>query len=538
MTRRSVRAFVGILAAAAATRLPAQQEGGFRENVNVRVMDIDVIVTDREGHPVPGLSRDDFRIRVDRKPVDIEYFAAVRAGGVREPDLHTLSPDLVVNPDEKGKESRVPRHFLLFVDEASLTPSRRRVAIEALRDFVGRLDPSDEAILVAERSRPVVLTDWTSRRETLVAAIDGISQSAVAGLRRAERERQAKQEIGMVFRGAREERARMYEEEVYEETKKTLADMTGTLALLADKPGKKIFLDVSEGFELQPGSALLDFAGRSAAASSSTSFRRDVTPELKRFVDRANALEITVFTIDARGLPGSAAEAGNEAPLYATSLTARQDSQAGLAEMAEQTGGEAILQTNDLDGALSAVYRDASSYYSLGVNLRSVTAAEAHRVEVAVTRPGLIVRARKTYTVEGDEQRLEDRVRATLLTPASYADLSASLKTGAPARDGRVFSLPVDVEVPARDLTFLPDAGRVTARPVYYFVAMSDRGEETPLSRTTQAFTLNAPEARGARPLVLRLRIKLRKGTYVLVANVLDPETGRMGTARANVRVE
>jgi VWFA-related protein len=499
-------------------------------------MDVDVIVTDREGHPVSGLSREDFRIRVDKKSVDIDYFAAVRGGGVREPDLHTLSPDLVVNPEEKGKESRVPRHFLLFVDEASLTPSRRRKAIEALRDFVTRFDPSDEAILVAERSRPIPLTDWTSRRETLLAAIDGISQSAVAGLRRAERERQAMHEIRMVGRvGAQEERARMYEEEVYEETKKTLADMTSTLALLADKPGKKIFLDISEGFELQPGAALLNFAGR--GGSSSLSFRRDVTPELQRFIDRANALETTVFTINARGLPGSTADASNEVPLYTTSLTARQDMQAALAEMAEQTGGEAILQTNDLVGALSAVYRDASSYYSLGVNLRNVTATESHRVEVAVDRPGLIVRARRTYTVEGEEQRFEDRVRATLLTAASYADLAASLKTGAPVREGRVFTLPVEVEVPARDLTFLPDGGHVTARPVYYFAALNDRGEETPLTRTTQAFTLSPPEARGARPLVLRLSLKLRKGEYVLVANVLDPETGRMGTARANVRV-
>lgn len=536
MNGRTFPALAALAALASAGRLAAQQAGGFRESVNVRVMDIDVIVTDREGRPIPDLSRDDFRIRVDKKPVDIEYFAAVRDGGVREPDLRTLSPDLVVNPEEKGKESRVPRHFLLFVDEASLTPARRRKALEALRQFVLRLDASDEAMVVAERLRPVPLTDWTARRETMLEAIDGISKTSAAGLRRAERERQAIQEIGMVPRGSREERAHLYEEEVYEETKKTLRDMTSTLSLVADKPGKKILLILSEGFELQPGAALLESVGR--RGTPSFSFRRDVTPELKRLIDRANALETTIFTVDARGLPGSAADAGNEPSPFVTSLFARQDTQAGLAEMAEETGGEAILQTNDLDGALSAVYRDASSYYSLGVNLRSVSAAAAHRVEVAVARPGLVVRARKTYAVEGDEQRFEDRVRSTLLTTASYADLAASLKTGVPAREGRFYLVPVDVEVPARDLTFLPDAGRVTARPVYYFAALSDRGEETPLTRTTQAFTLNGAEARGVRPLALRLQLKLRKGTYTLVTNVLDPETGRMGTARASVRLE
>jgi VWFA-related protein len=536
MRARRLRALAATLALAPGAPLAAQQAGGFRESVNVRVMDIDVIVTDRDGRPIPDLSRDDFRIRVDKKPVDIEYFAAVREGGVREPDLRTLSPDLVVNPEEKGKESRVPRHFLLFIDEASLTPSKRRRALDALRDFVRRLNASDEAMLVAERARPVTLTDWTSRRETMLEAIDGISKTSAAGLRRAERERQALQELRMGLGGAREERARMYEEEVYEETKKTLADMTGALALLSDKPGKKILLVVSEGFELQPGAALLESVGQRDAPS--LSFRRDVTPELKRFIDRANALETTIFTVDARGLPGSAVDAGNEPSLFATSLSARQDSQAGLAEMAEETGGEAILQTNDLDGALAAVYRDASSYYSLGVNLRNVSGDSTHRVDVAVARPGLVVRARRTYAVEGDEQRFEDRARSTLLTATSYADLAASVKTGIAVHEGRFSALPVEVEVPARDLTFLPDGDHVTARPVYYFAAVSDRGEETPLSRTTQAFTLSAAEARGSRPIVIRLKLKLRRGTYVLVTNVLDPETGRMGTARANVRVE
>jgi len=536
MKARRLRALAAIAVLGAGSRLAAQQEGNVRDTVNVRVMDIDVIVTDREGHPIPDLSRDDFRIRVDKKPVDIEYFAAVRDGAVREPDLRTLSPDLVVNPEEKGKESRVPRHFLLLVDEASLTPARRRKALEALRELVLRMETTDEAMIIAERSRPVSLTDWTSRREAMLDALDRISKTAVAGLRRSERERQAIQEIGMVFRGAREERARMYEEEVYEETKKTLRDMTSTLALLADKPGKKILVLVSEGFELQPGAALLDSVlGRGASALS---FRRDVAPELKRFIDRANALETTIFTVDARGLPGSVVDAGNEPSLFSTSLTARQDLQAGLAEMAEETGGEAILQTNDLGGALSAIYRDASSYYSLGVNLRNVAAAAEHRVEVAVARPGLVIRARKTYAIENDEQRFEDRVRATLLTAASYADLATSVKAGIAVHEGRFSVLPVEVEVPARDLTFLPDGDHVTARPVYYFTAVSDRGEETPLSRTTQAFTLSAAEARSARPLVIRLKLKLRRGTYVLVTNVLDPETGRMGTARATVRVE
>jgi VWFA-related protein len=536
MTPRTIRSLAAFAMILAAATLPAQESGSFHENVSVRVMDIDVVVTDREGRPVPNLVRDDFQIRVDRKPVEIDYFAAVREGAVHAPDRTTLSPDLVLKHDEREKGASVPRHFLIFIDEASLTPARRRKALEALKDFVARIGPSDEATIVTEHSRPVTLAEWTSSKESLIEAVDGVSGTAVAGLRRAERQRQAMREIEAVGRGAREERARIYEEEVYEETKKTLNDMTDTLALLGDKPGKKVFIDLSEGFEIQPGAALLAFAERRGVPS--LSFRRDVTPELRRFIDRANALETTVFTIDVRGLLAPGVDASNEPPLAATSLFARQDTETGLLQMAEETGGEAVLQTNDVAGAFAAIYRAASTYYSLGVNLRNISPEAAHRVEVVVSRPGLIVRARKTYTIEDEEHRLEDRVRATLLTASSYADLAPALRVGVPAHEHGLYVVPVEVEVLARDLTFLPDGARATARPVYYFAAMSDRGEPTPLSRTTQAFTISAAEARTARPLVEHVTLKLRKGTYRLVVNVFDPETGRLGTARTSVRAE
>jgi hypothetical protein len=49
---------------------------------------------------------------------------------------------------------------------------------------------------------------------------------------------------------------------------------------------------------------------------------------------------------------------------------------------------------------------------------------------------------------------------------------------------------------------------------------------------------MSPSEARTVRPLVEHVTLKLRKGTYRLVVNVLDPETGRLGTARTNVRAE
>jgi VWFA-related protein len=534
-TRRAAILLALFLSAAGPSA--GQNGAGVSETVNVRVMDLDVVVSDKDGRPVNGLAREEFQVKIDKKPVSIDYFASVREGAVHSPDLSTLSPDLILKQYEKDRAAFVPRHFLIFLDSQSISPGQRRRAAEALKDLVTRLGPSDEALLISESQRPRVLSDWTTSKEELLAALDAAAAGGVDGLKRMERERQTLREIDMTSRvDARVSRARMYEEEVWEDTKRLLRDLGDSLALLSGKPGKKIFVNVSGGFELQPGSAVLAYAERRSFSGSS--FRRDVTPELKKLTDLANAREITIFSLDTRGLAAPAGEASNESPLFATSLFAREDSQAGLALMAEETGGRAILNQNNFAKGLETVYRDTSSYYSLGVDLKNVAPGESHKVEVTVGRPSLVVRARRSYAVEDDESRVQDRVEATLLTNAAYADLSATLRTGPALRDKSEYLLPIEVEVPIRDLVFLPDGDRATARLIFYVAAIDDRGDRAPLSRLVQGFTIPASETRAARPIIEKLSLRMKKGNYRIVVNVRDAESGRIGTARANMHVE
>lgn len=515
----------------------AQSGAGLSETVNVRVMDVDVVVCDKDGRNVPGLTRDDFQVKLDKKPVSIDYFAAVREGAVHSPDLSTLSPDLVLKQYEKDRDAFVPRHFLVFLDSQSIAPGARKKVVESLKDLVTRLGPSDEALLISESQRPRALSDWTTSKEELLQALDQAASGSAEGLKRLERERQALREIDLTSRvDGRVSRARMYQEEVWEDTKRLLRDLTGSLALLSGKPGKKILLYVSGGFELQPGSAVLAYAERRPFSVSG--FPRDVTAELRALTDLANAREITIFSLDTRGLAAPGVDASNEPSLFASSLFAREDSQAGLSLMAEETGGRAILNQNNLDKGLETVYRDTSSYYSLGVDLKNVSPRESHQLEVTVGRPALVVRARKTFSIEDDESRIQDRIEATLLTNGSYADLSATLRTEPAVRDKGTYLLPIEIEVPVRDLVFTPEGDRATAHLVYYIASIDDRGGRAPLSRVPQNFTIPATETRAARPIFERLSLRMKKGNYKIVVNVRDTESGRIGTARASVHVE
>ena len=179
----------------------------------------------------------------------------------------------------------MPRHFLLFVDEARPDAVPASKAIEALRDFVTRFDPSDEAILVAERSVPSRSPTGLrgAKRSSPRSTRHFAERRGGAPPRRTRAPGDARDPHGGARRRAGE-RARMYEEEVYEEDEEDPGGHDEHARAPRRQTGKKIFLDISGGFELQPGAALLNFAGR--GGSSSLSFRRDVTPELQRFIDR------------------------------------------------------------------------------------------------------------------------------------------------------------------------------------------------------------------------------------------------------------
>ena len=129
-------------------------------------MDLDVIVTDSRGRPVPDVTQGEFSVKVDGKPVPIDYFARVEEGTIHAPDLASASPERVLAEYRKGEEAYVPRHFLIYVDTGHLSPGYRNRALESLRDFVTRLGPGDTGRIVLFDRRTKDLTPWTASKET------------------------------------------------------------------------------------------------------------------------------------------------------------------------------------------------------------------------------------------------------------------------------------------------------------------------------------------------------------------------------------
>ena len=513
----------------------------FTEQVEVRVMDLDVVVTDSKGQSISDLTRQDFAVRVDGQPVPIDYFARVDDGTIHAPDLATASPERVLDVYRQGQQAFVPRHFVIYVDSGDLAPLTRNRALNQLRDFVTRLGPSDTARIVLFDRRPKELTDWTTSKETLLQAVDTMEKGV--GMSRLQNEMMTLRTIDSTrSRSSREWAARTYVDQTAVELDLMVKDMRVQLSTLTPLPGKKAFLFVSGGLPSLPGYAMYTYAvGNFGSAAFASIDTRQIAQQIADLARQANADEITFYTVDAQGLTSDGATVSNDDPLAMranVSFIARQDAQSGMLELASQTGGLALINSNDFSKGFSRVYQDVSSYYSIGVNLSSLRAAGYQKIEVTVARPGAAVRYRHGYAPRSNDDRARDIARAALKTSVSYSAFPVKLQIGVAAKAKKQYDQPVTVLIPAAALTFLPEGDASKADAEIFVGVVDESGRTSDIGKEEAAFRQPSGGAVQETALAYPLTLQMRKGNSRIVVNVRDKVTGKMGTARADVHIE
>ena len=144
---KSLRAFLAlsILAVlpALAQQPPAEPASAFGEQIDVRVVNVEVVVTDKQGNRVTGLGPGDFRLRVDGKEVPIQYFTEVRGGQAIAPEeagsgqstavygLPALAPGSPVGTSYQVFYNSIPIDATKTVSTVTL-PSKQSIHVFAL----------------------------------------------------------------------------------------------------------------------------------------------------------------------------------------------------------------------------------------------------------------------------------------------------------------------------------------------------------------------------------------------------------------------
>jgi VWFA-related protein len=148
----------------------------FGESIDVRVVNVEVVVTDRSGNRVQDLKPNDFRLKVDGKDVPISFFTEVRDGVSAAPATGEAQ---AVGPVEPG--SAVGTSYLVFIDDYFSTDVRRNEVLQSLKIEISRLGPQDRMALVAwDGGRLAMLSNWSSSPSQLGQAIDRAMQRPAA----------------------------------------------------------------------------------------------------------------------------------------------------------------------------------------------------------------------------------------------------------------------------------------------------------------------------------------------------------------------
>ena len=523
------------------------------ESIEVRITNVEVVVTDRSGKPVHGLTRDDFEITEGGKPQPVTNFYEVRADQpvVETAGVEEAAVDVVA-------EERRQRKIIVFVDNTSLEPARRNVALKEIGAALDALmRPGDDAMVAMWDRRMRVLQPFTTDRAEVRRVINS-SASFVGGapMMRAEKQRVIAT-VQDLLSSARQSRgrgrsigdaykesisiARAYAESMFVSTRGLLGGMRQMITTLSGLEGRKVLIMVGGELQQRPGLDVLEqvnmiYAPFGVAVPSmlTSDIDRTLISDLEKVIRVAAASGVSMYMIDAADRSaGKGVEAtGDEDPFAefigstGTFLT--------MGQLADATGGRAVSGSSSYRAALTDLERDLGSYYSLGYRATSDSGMKS--VRVRVRRPGLQVRSRKFIMHKTAHEQMEDRVVSNVFHRRGEGDFPVTITAAPPKRDGRNYKVDWRVEFPS-SLTYLPDGASLAGEFGIYFVVASRDGALSPVSSTVKPVRFSAADAAEVtgRPFHFTTTVIVRPGEQTVSVAVIDRVDGRAGFGTADI---
>jgi VWFA-related protein len=410
--RRTLLPLAALLLAgvpAAAAEPPATPS--FGEAMEVHVVNVDVYVTDRNGHRITGLKRDDFMVVEDGKPVGVTNFEelAPRSAPTAQRETPATPP-----PAERRQEAAAKTQgtagidperqlsLVVFVDSLHIHPQNRTRVVEQIRKFLTqRARPGDRVLVATYDNNLRVRRPFTDDATAVDASLHAIESLPTYG-QDADNARQLAFRTMLDLHSMNKCGAEMikpveeYAEQARGDALRTVGALTVMINSLSGVPGHKALLFVSDGISITPGEELFQAANDLCSGSAATGIStKDDSREpgsgslqgprfdpgsgssavedplkyqpsqaaldsqkysvAKRFEDlaaHASANRVTFYTLQASGLQGlSGADASNDG-----------------ADRVLQSGLIQQIETSNLKGSLTALAIDTGGQAMLDVN--------------------------------------------------------------------------------------------------------------------------------------------------------------------------
>lgn len=552
-----VTVFAAAIAAQTARPTPPDEDV---VKISTNLVQVDVSVTDRKGNIVRDLKPEDFEIYENGKKQPLSAFSFISNVRERteerpkEPGVAAPVPPSTLRPEQ------VRRTIALVVDDLSLSFESTYYTRRALKKFVDeQMQDGDLVAIIRSGAGVGALQQFTSDKRILYAAIDKVKWNPVGNGNIG-----AFASIDAVPLAPDDEMpAPEPGERTAEGIQREFDDMrsnyftVGTLGAidyvvrgLSELPGRKSVVLFSHGFALTNVDA--------------TGFRNGspVFSSLRRLVDLANRSSVVIYAIDPRGLAVTGITAADNTS-GRTPEQIRQvesdrsmqlfETQGGLKYLANETGGFAVVNNNDVSGGVRRVLED-QSYYLIGYDPGDETfdpvTRRYNRIEVKVLRKDVTVRYRSGFfNVEKRDAPARNTATLTpiqqlqnaLMSPFAVGGINVRLNS-LYGNDGRTDYVRSLLHVDANDLKFT-DGPNGTKNASFEVLAVSFGVNGQAVEQLGRRFEIKDVKEDAYRRLlrdgfVYHFLFPVKKpGAYQYRVAIRDPATGNVGSANQFVEI-
>ncbi len=406
----------------------------YMETVEVDLLQLNFLATDRDGKPILDLTPDDLEVKINGKRARIGFLernATLPAANAPATQLATEPAQPVQESPAAGSptDPQARRWIVLFFDRNTTSMRTRHAALDAATRWINDGLRENDRVAIATYERKLnFVQSFTSDPSEIAMALARVGKSD--GVTPPDRPGTIKSLVNSIEHckakgpmiGVRcaENYIRPYENDLVRERRSILSSLTLVVRSMATIPDIKTVLFFSDGFAHNPSAdgvnvvdALLGFDARTRM---NPSYRPEHDLDYRTLAEAASLAKTTIFTI----FPGGANDMGmisasqrmmvdERTGTQVTDYYARsaQNFEYGLADVALRTGGLATTRANAL-GALNDMLHAAEGLYTVGLYTAGVSAYRDYDVKIESKREGVrlsvkreIPRLRRTTPLAG-----------------------------------------------------------------------------------------------------------------------------------------
>jgi VWFA-related protein len=505
-------------------------------SVKVQLVVEAVVVKDKEGKPVQGLTAKDFTVTEDNVPQTIKFFEHQDLAANAKPlpaskradeDVKIykrLAREQITPETTENQRYKNRRLLALYFDMSAMRPADQIRALHAAQKFIRTQMTSVDLVSIMRFQNGAVdiLQDFTANRDRLLSILETLiigegNDSAE------EVDDASSSDTGAAF-GQDDSEFNIFNTDRQLSALQTAAHMLG---------------------QLNEKKSLIYFAGGLRLNGV------DNQAQMHATVDAAIKAGVSFWPIDARGLvaeaplgdatQGSQGNAGIYTGAAANAVSFEfKASQDTLYSLALDTGGKALLDANDLDRGIVQAQDSISDYYIIGYyTTNAAKNGRFRRVKIALNqnldakldyRQGYYAdKEFSKFTLVDKERQLED----ALMLEDPITELSIAMEIDHFQLNRAEYFVPIVVKIPGRELA-LAKRGGAEHTLIDFVGEIKDMVGGTTVTNVRDFVNIKLSDATAAelahRPIEYDTGFTLLPGKYMIKFLARDDETGRIGT--------